>query len=83
MYQGKTLRKMPPKTRRFARIINSMEKEVRRLKAMVEPMRQMEHDQVALERTMPRPTRDQLFPGDVGDVMGEQMVATASQRAPA
>ena len=83
MYQGKTLRKMPPKTRRFARIINSMEKEVRRLKAMVESMRQMEHDQIALERTMTRPSKDEVFPEDISEVMQRQVLATGTQRAPA
>ncbi|KKN18511.1 hypothetical protein LCGC14_0955070 [marine sediment metagenome] len=83
MYQGKTLRKMPPKTRRFAKAINGMEKELRRLKAMVEPMRQMEHDQIALERTMARPNKDEVFPEDVSELMQQQVLATGTQRAPA
>lgn len=46
-------------------------------------MRQMEHDQIALERTMTRPSKDEVFPEDVSDLMQQQVLATGTQKAPA
>ncbi len=85
MYQAKTLRRLPPRTRALARSINALELETRRLKKMVEPMRQMENDQKALFRTMtvPKQVRGEIFPDDVDGVMNQQMLASATQNAPA
>ena len=46
-YQKKTLRRMRPKTRAMAKIINEFEKELRKMKKMVEVMDELEADSTA------------------------------------
>ena len=48
MYQKKTLRRMKPQTRKFAKALNDMELAIRRGKKLVDEMQQLEIDSAAL-----------------------------------
>lgn len=48
MYRKKTLRRLPPVTRRYARIINDLDGVIRRLKNLTEDIDRLEADSRAL-----------------------------------
>ena len=48
MFRKATLRKMPPKTRQYARLLNDLESVLRRGKNMVEQISRLELDSTAL-----------------------------------
>ena len=48
MFRKATLRRMPPETRKYARLLNDLESVVRRGKNMVETISRMELDSKAL-----------------------------------
>ena len=48
MFRKATLRKMPPKTRQYARLLNDLESVLRRGKNMVEEISRLELDSKAL-----------------------------------
>ena len=48
MYRKATLRRMPPQTRQYARLLNDLESVLRRGKNMVEKMSRLELDSRAL-----------------------------------
>ena len=48
VYQSKTLRRMPPETRKLARLVNEADSMVRRLRNRVPEIAQLERDSIAL-----------------------------------
>jgi len=48
MYKKKTLRRMKPITRRYARVINDLDGVIRRLKNLTEDIARLESDSAAL-----------------------------------
>ena len=48
MYKKKTLRRLPPITRRYARIVNDLDSVMRRLKNLTEDIDRLEMDSRAL-----------------------------------
>ena len=47
VYQSKTLRRMPPETRKLAKLINEADSVVRRLKNRIPEIAQLERDSMA------------------------------------
>ena len=50
MYKKKTLRQLPPITRRYARILNDLDSVIRRLKNLTEVIDSLEFDSRALHK---------------------------------
>jgi len=48
VYQSKTLRRMPPETRKLAKLVNEADSLVRRLRNRVPEIAQLERDSIAL-----------------------------------
>ena len=48
VYQSKTLRRMPPETRKLARLVNEADSLVRRLRNRIPEIAQLERDSIAL-----------------------------------
>ncbi len=57
MYRKATLRRMPPQTRRYARLLNDLESVLRRGKNMVEKIARLELDSRALAHAKELPDR--------------------------
>jgi len=54
MYRKATLRKMPPETRKYARLLNDLESVLRRSKNLVETISRLELDSRALTHAKER-----------------------------
>jgi hypothetical protein len=71
-YKRKTLRAMPPKTRRLARLINELDSTVHRLKNMLPDIADAEMAERAMfnqiRAAKPTPAQDAVDEGDAGDL---------------
>ena len=65
MFQGKTLRRMTPKTRKLAKEYNALELTLRRMKKQVEAMAELERDSIALWNQNKARSRDEVKAEDV------------------
>ena len=54
MYRKKTLRKMSPKSRKVARLVNELESLTKRLKNMMPMMQEIEFESMALRKGQPK-----------------------------
>jgi len=73
MYRKTTLRRMPPRTRQYARLLNELESVLRRGKNMVEHISRLELDSLALAHAkgMPAALGKHMEKIDIDQVGGD------------
>jgi len=79
MFQKKTLRRMKPKTREYAKLCNELEMLTRKLKNRVKVVAELELDSLALWESSQRIPREEVKPSDLDDEHGRQMLSKATK----